>query len=239
MSGESLFDTIKKTVLVPPHAAGIPFIGGGAIAAVVFFTFSTFLGIVALIFTVFCLYFFRDPNRMVPQRASLILAPADGLISAVVNDVSLPPELAGADDGRYTRISTFLSVLDVHVQRSPVSGKIIRKVYSPGKFLNADLDKASEDNERCSLLIETPAAQKICCVQIAGLIARRIINDVREEDTIRAGARYGMIRFGSRLDVYIPEGISPLVVVGQRAIGGETVFADFDGDEAPRDGALL
>ena len=191
MSGESLLDTIKKTVLVPPHPAGIPFIGGGIIASLIFFTFSEFLGILALVFAVFCLYFFRDPNRMVPQKDSLILAPADGMISAIV------------------------------------------------KFLNADLDKASEDNERCSLIIESPMGQKICVVQIAGLIARRIINDAREEDTVTAGKRYGMIRFGSRLDVYIPEGISPLVVVGQRAIGGETVFADFDGDESPREGVLL
>lgn len=239
MSGASLLDTIKKTVLVPPHPAGIPFIGGGIILSLVCFTFSQFLGLLFLILSVFCLYFFRDPNRVVPQKSSLILAPADGLISAIVNDVSLPAELAGGDDTRYTRISTFLSVLDVHVQRMPISGKVIRKVYSPGKFLNADLDKASEDNERCSLVVESGAGQKICVVQIAGLVARRIINDVREEQDVRAGVRYGMIRFGSRLDVYIPEGISPLVCVGQRAIGGETVFADFDGDEMPRDGALL
>jgi phosphatidylserine decarboxylase len=239
MSGTSLFDTIKKTVLVAPHPAGIPFIGGGVIAALILFMLSEVLGIIALVFTAFCLYFFRDPDRVVPQKSSLVLAPADGVISSILYDTSLPSELAGGDDTRYTRISTFLSVLDVHVQRSPVSGKIIRKVYSPGKFLNADLDKASEDNERCSLLIETPASQKICVVQIAGLIARRIINDVREDQDIRAGNRYGIIRFGSRLDVYIPEGISPLVCVGQRAIGGETVFADVEADEQPREGATL
>jgi len=239
MSGESLIDTIKKTLMVAPHPAGIPFIGGGIIAALILFFVSEFLGMVALIFTVFCLYFFRDPNRVVPQRASLVLAAGDGTVSAIVNDVSLPSEFAGADDGRYIRISTFLSVLDVHVQRLPVSGKIIRKVYSPGKFLNADLDKASEDNERCSLLIETPSGQKICVVQIAGLIARRILNDVREEQDVRAGNRYGIIRFGSRVDIYIPESASPLVCVGQRAIGGETVFADFASDEALRDGVLI
>lgn len=239
MSGTSLFDTIKKTVFVAPHPAGLPFIGGGVIASLVFFTFSEFLGIVALIFAAFCLYFFRDPSRVVPQKSSLVLAPADGLISAIVTDVSLPAEIAGGDDTRYTRISTFLSVLDVHVQRTPISGKVIRKVYAPGKFLNADLDKASEDNERCSLVIETPEAQKICVVQIAGLIARRIINDATEGEDLRGGARYGLIRFGSRLDVYIPEGISPLVCVGQRAIGGETVFADFEGDEAQREGETL
>ena len=235
----SLLDTIKKTILIPPHPAGLPFIGGGIVLSLIFFSFSHFLGIIALIFSAFCLYFFRDPNRMVPQKNSLVLAPADGLVSMIIEDVSLPSELAGADDGRYTRISTFLSVLDVHVQRVPVGGKVIRKVYSPGKFLNADLDKASEDNERCSLLIETPEGKKICVVQIAGLIARRIINDAKEDQDLQAGARYGLIRFGSRLDVYLPEGVSPLVCVGQRTIGGETVFADFDNDESPREGMLL
>ena len=238
MSG-NLLDTIKKTVLVPPHPAGIPFIVGGFIATLVFFTFSEFLGTVALFFTIACLYFFRDPARVAPDKSSLVLAAADGEISAIATDISLPPELAGADDTRYTRISTFLSVLDVHVQRAPVGGKIIRKVYSPGKFLNADLDKASEENERCSLLIETEGGQKICVVQIAGLIARRIVTDVQEGGTIRAGARYGIIRFGSRVDIYIPEGISPLVCVGQRAVAGETVFADFTADEAPRSGTVV
>jgi phosphatidylserine decarboxylase len=238
MSGSSLLGTVKKVVLVPPHPAGIPFIGGGIIASLIFFTFSEALGTVALIFAAFCLFFFRDPDRVTPQKSSLILAPADGEISAIVSDVSLPAELAGGDDTRYTRISTFLSVLDVHVQRSPASGRIIRKVYSPGKFLNADLDKASEENERCSLVIETASGRKICVVQIAGLIARRIVNDVREDQDIRAGARYGIIRFGSRLDVYIPEGVSPLVCIGQRAIGGETVFADFEGNEQQREGAI-
>lgn len=237
MSGSSLLDTIKKVVLVPPHPAGIPFIGGGIIAALIFFTFSEALGTIALVFAAFCLFFFRDPDRVSPQKPSLVLAPADGEISAIVNDVSLPSELAGGDDTRYTRISTFLSVLDVHVQRSPVGGKVIRKVYSPGKFLNADLDKASEENERCSLVIETASGRKICVVQIAGLVARRIVNDVREDQDIRAGARYGIIRFGSRLDVYIPEGVSPLVCIGQRAIAGETVFADFDSNEPPREKA--
>lgn len=234
-----LLNTIKKTVLIPPHPAGIPFIAGGAIATAVFFTFSEFLGIVALFFTIVCLYFFRDPARVAPEKSSLVLSAADGEISAITNDVSLPSELAGADDSRYTRISTFLSVFDVHVQRAPVSGKIIRKVYSPGKFVNADLDKASEENERCSLLLETASGQKICVVQIAGLVARRIVTDVQEGADLRAGARYGIIRFGSRVDLYIPEGVSPLVCVGQRAVAGETVFADFDADEAPRTGMVV
>lgn len=232
----SLFDTIKKTVLVMPHPAGIPFIGGGLILAMIFFTFSDFLGVLALILTGFCLYFFRDPDRVTPQKPSLVVSAADGEVSAIVEDVSLPSELAGGDGARYTRISTFLSVLDVHVQRAPIAGKIIRKVYTPGKFLNADLDKASEDNERCSLLIETPSGQKVCVVQIAGLIARRILTEVREDQDIKCGSRYGIIRFGSRVDIYLPPGVEPLVCVGQRAIGGETVIADMQSKEARRSG---
>jgi len=234
----SLLDTFKKVIFVPPHPAGIPFIAGGLIAALAFFMVSETLGFIALIFAAFCLYFFRDPQRVTPQRESLIVSPADGEVSAIVPDVSLPAELAGADDTKYTRISIFLSVLDVHVNRVPVTGRVIRKVYTPGKFLNADLDKASEDNERAAAIIETANGTRICVVQIAGLIARRIINDIREDENVIGGHRFGMIRFGSRLDTYIPSGISPLVCVGQRAIGGETVLADLDGDEAQREGRV-
>ncbi len=234
-----LLDTIRKTMLIAPHPAGIPFIGGGLLAALVFAFFSSFLLAVSLIFTLFCAYFFRDPNRIVPQKPSLVVSPADGTISLITGDLSLPAEIAGADDGRYTRISTFLSVLDVHVQRFPVDGKIIRRVYTPGKFINADLDKASEDNERCSVLIETPSGHKVCVVQIAGLIARRILNDAKEDGDARSGERFGIIRFGSRVDVYLPEGVSPLVITGQKAIGGETIFADFASTEPSREGALL
>ncbi len=238
--GVSLFDTIKKTVLVPPHPAGIPFIGGGLVATLVLFLVADFLGILALTFTLFCLYFFRDPDRVVPQKDSLVLSGGDGVISHIVDNVSLPKELECDDEEKYMRISTFLSVLDVHVNRLPVSGKIIKKVYTPGKFLNADLDKASEDNERCAYLIETPTGKKICVVQIAGLIARRILNDAKEGDEAVAGARFGIIRFGSRVDVYIPQGeAAPLVVVGQRSIGGETVLADFENTSDSRTGLVL
>ena len=235
----SLLDTIKRVILVPPHPAGIPFIGGGVIAAAIFFAFSEVLGILALVFALFCVFFFRDPNRVTPQKNSLIVAGGDGLVSGVTENVSLPPEFASIDIGEYTRVSTFLSVLDVHVNRIPATGKIIKKVYSPGKFINADLDKASEDNERCSLLIEMPTGQKICIVQIAGLVARRIINDAREDQDVRAGARFGIIRFGSRIDIYLPQGTAPLVCVGQRSIGGETVIADLYSEEPARIGAII
>lgn len=234
----SLLDTIKKVVFVPPHPAGIPFIAGGAVAALIFFLIWEPLGFIALVFTVFCLYFFRDPDRVVPQKESFVLSPADGEVSSIVHGLSLPHEL-GSSEGTFTRVSIFLSVLDVHVNRMPVSGKILRRVYTPGKFINADLDKASEDNERCSAIVETAKGVQIGVVQIAGLIARRILNDLTEGDNVEAGKRFGIIRFGSRLDVYLPEGTAPLVCIGQRAIGGETVLADLEGIEIQRDGKLL
>lgn len=238
--GVSLFDTIKKTVFVPPHPAGIPFIGGGIVASLLFFMVADFLGLLALVFTFFCLYFFRDPDRVTPQGNNLLISGGDGVISAIVESTALPKEL-GLDDGEnYMRISTFLSVLDVHVNRLPVSGKIIKKVYTPGKFLNADLDKASEDNERCAVLIETPSGQKVCIVQIAGLIARRILNDVKEGDDVKAGSRFGIIRFGSRIDVYIEKNMAaPMVCVGQRSIGGETILADFNNKSDARTGLIV
>lgn len=233
----SVIDSLKKTLAVKPHPAGLPFIGGGAAATIIFMLFSGGLATVGLVFTLFCLYFFRDPERVTPQKSSLVIAPADGIVSAIDEDVSLPAEME--NDARYTRISTFLSVLDVHVNRSPLSGKVLRKVYKPGKFLNADLDKASEENERCSLLMETDEGMKFCVVQIAGLIARRIVNQAEEGSSFAAGGRFGIIRFGSRVDVYIPHGIAPLVCVGQRAVGGETVLADIENKEAARKGAIV
>jgi phosphatidylserine decarboxylase len=235
----SVIDSLKKTMLVRPHPAGLPFIAGGAIATVILFAFVPVLGTLALILTLFCLYFFRDPARVTPQNPAFVIAPADGIVSAIQFGASLPDEIAEPGDVKYTRVSIFLSVLDVHVNRMPVSGKITRKVYRPGKFLNADLDKASEDNERCSVLVETPTGAKYGVVQIAGLIARRILTDLREEQPVTAGARYGIIRFGSRVDTYLPEGQAPLVCVGQRAIGGETVLADTGSRETPRQGAVV
>lgn len=226
-------------MLIKPHPAGIPFIAGGAIATLVLFFFFENLGLAGLALTVFCIYFFRDPERVTPQKPSLIISPADGIVSAIVERVSLPAEIADNDERPYTRISIFLSVVDVHVNRVPLSGKITRKVYRPGKFLNADLDKASEENERCSAVIETAGGLKLGLVQIAGLVARRIVNELHEGQSVTAGARFGIIRFGSRLDVYMPEGIPALVCVGQRAIGGETILAEIGSAEPSRLGAVL
>ncbi|HTK84251.1 MAG TPA: phosphatidylserine decarboxylase [Patescibacteria group bacterium] len=235
----SVIDSLKKTLMVKPHPAGVPFIAVGAIAAALFLSVSKFLFAVFFIFTIFCLYFFRDPVRVTPTKSSLVVSPGDGLVSAIDGDVMLPAEIRGDDTGRYTRISIFLSVLDVHVNRIPIASAVMKKIYKPGKFLNAELDKASEENERCSVLLKTAEGRTLCLVQIAGLIARRIVNDLKEGQSVAAGSRYGIIRFGSRVDLYIPDGVAPLVCVGQRAVGGETVLADFDSREQARKGTSI
>jgi phosphatidylserine decarboxylase len=234
----SIIYSLKKAFCIAPHPAGRPFIAGGAILTVLLCAASGWLVGLGLVLTLFCAYFFRDPKRMVPQKDSLVLAPGDGVVSAIVPDSRLPAEIAEGDDTPYTRVSIFLSVLDVHVNRIPVSGKVIRKVYRPGAFFNADLDKASEDNERCSLVIQTEDQAVFGLVQIAGLIARRIVNEAAEGQQVEAGKRFGIIRFGSRVDVYMPASVTPLVCVGQRAVGGETVLADRDANEQARSGVL-
>jgi phosphatidylserine decarboxylase len=177
-------------------------------------------------------YFFRDPDRVTPQREGLIIAPADGRISSV--EAVRPPVELGLGPEERVRISTFLSVLDVHITRAPVAGRIERSIYVPGAFLNAALDKASEENERRALIIQRPDGTQIAVVQIAGLIARRIVAFVHEGDSVGAGERIGLIRFGSRVDVYLPPGKTALISVGQLAVAGETVLADLKSDEPER-----
>ena len=225
---------------IPPiNAAGWPFIAIAAIASVIFATFSTFLFWIGALLTLFCCYFFRDPVRTVPDRGNLIIAPADGVISKI-EECDLPSELdVDGADGKVTRISIFLNVFNVHVQRVPVSGTVREVVYRPGKFLNASLDKASEHNERSSALIELEDGRSLAVVQIAGLIARRIINNLKENDAVQIGARYGLIRFGSRVDIYLPKGVSPLVSIGQTTVGGETVLADLKSKEKARSGQKI
>lgn len=236
----SLIDTIRHVVLVKPHPAGWPFIAGGTILTILLLLIWDALGIAALIITLFILYFFRDPVRVVPQREGLIVAPADGRIISIKSDQSLPDELSEEDDSEtYTKISIFLSVLDVHVNRIPVAGEIVKTFYYEGKFLNAELDKASEENERASALIKTPNNKFVGVCQIAGLIARRIITDLEEGKKVETGEKYGIIRFGSRTDIYLPKGVNPLVSVGQRAIGGETILADMTSKEESRTGKYL
>jgi phosphatidylserine decarboxylase len=226
----SVVDSIRAQ-LVPVHREGYPFIGAFALMSIVLFLLWSPLGWLGTIATAWCAYFFRDPPRVTPLGDGLVVAPADGRVSQIANAV--PPTELGLGPAALTRVSIFMSVFDCHVNRSPIAGRIERVAYRAGKFLNADLDKASEDNERNSLLI-AGARGRVAVVQIAGLIARRIVPFVREGEEIGAGERIGMIRFGSRVDVYLPEGVRPLVSEGQTAIAGETVVADLAGRDPGR-----
>ncbi len=223
---------MMRVVAVPVHREGWKFIAIFGLVTLILTQIWAPLFWPGLGLTVWCYYFFRDPERMVPQRPGLVLSPADGIVSHVV-DVS-PPEGLDLEPGSYTRVSIFMNVFNCHVNRMPVGGTITRIQYHAGKFVNASLDKASEDNERNALTIETEAGVKIGVVQIAGLVARRILCLVETGESRAAGERFGLIRFGSRLDVYLPEGIAPLVSVGQTAVAGETVLADLDGSQEER-----
>ena len=219
--------------LVPIHREGWRFIAiFAAVTLALFWLDWNVLAWIAVVATAWCTYFFRDPERITPLRDGLVISPADGRISAIEKVVP-PPELALERD-LVTRISVFMNVFDVHVNRSPIDARIEKITYIPGTFLNAELDKASEDNERQAFTLELADGRMIGVVQIAGLIARRIVKFVNEGDRLGAGQRFGLIRFGSRVDVYLPQAVNPLVAVGQRAIAGETVFADMGSTEAER-----
>jgi phosphatidylserine decarboxylase len=221
-----------RSQLVPINHEGYPFIAAFGIASLILMWLWSPLGWLGVIATLWCVYFFRDPPRVTPLREGLVIAPADGRVSRVVNAV--PPAELALGDRAVARISIFMSVFDCHVNRSPVTGRIERIAYRAGLFLNADLDKASEDNERNCFLIRTASGARIGVVQIAGLVARRIVPFVREGTAIGAGERIGMIRFGSRVDVYLPDGGRPLVAEGQVAVAGETIIADLHGGDPGR-----
>ena len=218
----SVIDSIRGQ-LTPIHPQGYPFVGGFALASLVLFWLWTPLGWLGTVATLWCAYFFRDPPRVTPVRDGIVVAPADGRVSRIAS--AMPPAELDLGARPLPRISIFMSVFDCHVNRSPVAGRLERMVYRAGKFLSADLDKASEDNERNALVIANANA-RIAVIQIAGLVARRIVPFVREGDAVAAGQRIGMIRFGSRVDVYLPEGVRALVAEGQTAIAGETVLAE-------------
>lgn len=226
----SILDSVRK-IFVPIHKEGYPFIAIAAVATVILGNLWSPFGWVGLIITIWICYFFRDPPRVTPQREGLVISPADGRISMIVQAVP-PPELNMPPEPM-TRVSVFMNVFDCHVNRSPVSGTVRKIAYTPGLFLNAELDKASDDNERNALHIETSAGP-IVVVQIAGLIARRIVPFIKEGAVLAPGERFGLIRFGSRVDVYLPLGVKPLVSEGQTAIAGETVIADIRLTEPPR-----
>jgi phosphatidylserine decarboxylase len=222
-----------QSAVVPVHREGYRFVAIAlALTLVLYVLGLEALAAVGLVLSVWCAYFFRDPERVTPLREGLVVSPADGRVSAL-SEVVPPAELDLGTAAR-PRISIFMNVFDVHVNRSPVDGRITRIAYVPGKFLNAELDKASDDNERQALTIEMAGGQRIGVVQIAGLLARRIVRFVHEGEGLQAGQRFGLIRFGSRVDIYLPEGKASLVAVGQRAIAGETVLADLSSNEAER-----
>ncbi len=218
-----------STFVKPMHPEGRKFVAIFAAITLVLFLIWDVLGWVGVGLTIWCYYFFRDPERFPPQRPGLILSPADGIVSLI--EPAVPPSELGLPDVALTRVSVFMSVFNCHVNRAPAPGEITTIAYRPGKFFNASLDKASKDNERNSLVIRMDDGQDLAVVQIAGLVARRIVCFVKPGDRVRSGERFGLIRFGSRLDVYLPQGVHPHVRVGQTMIAGETVLARTDPQE--------
>ncbi|TAN56193.1 MAG: phosphatidylserine decarboxylase [Rhodospirillales bacterium] len=227
---------LKRYLLVPIHPEGWPFITIFAVGTLVLHWLWAPLGWVGAVATLWCVYFFRNPDRVTPTREGLVISPADGFVQLV--DEAKPPAELGMGDGLRPRVCVFMSVFDVHVNRIPLSGEVAVKFYRPGLFLNASLDKASDDNERMAVKLALDDGRDLAFVQIAGLVARRIVCPLSEGQKVRTGERFGLIRFGSRVDVYLPQGVTPLVAVGQRAIAGETVLADLNGTEAARQGEI-
>ena len=221
----------------PPFSVrreGWLFIGAGAVATVLLFLLSVWLGWIAALLTVWCVWFFRDPERITPVGAGIVISPADGVVQTV--DRAPPPPELGMGETPMKRVGIFMNVFDCHVNRSPVDATIMLVAHRPGTFVNASLDKASEDNERLALRLALEDGSELAVVQIAGLVARRIVCWAKEDERLRAGQRFGMIRFGSRVDVYLPEGTRTLVARGQRAVAGETVLAELGSSAPDRDG---
>ena len=220
-----------KTFLKPMHPEGYRFVAIFAAITLILYAIWQPLGWLGLGATIWCYYFFRDPKRAVPQGAGLILSPADGVISLI--EPAVPPPELGMGPEALTRVSVFMNVFNCHVNRAPVAGRVVAVAYRPGKFFNASMDKASSENERNSVCLELADGRKLAVVQIAGLVARRIVCFTKEGQSLLAGERFGLIRFGSRLDVYLPDGVEPMVALGQTMCAGETVIADL-GSAAPR-----
>ena len=223
-----------NTFIKPMHREGIKFVIIFSFTSVILFFIYTPLGWVGIGLTIWCYYFFRDPIRTTPVRDGLLVSPADGVISLI--EKTMPPPELDIKKEKLTRISVFMNVFNCHVNRSPFAGKVTEINYRPGKFFNASLDKASVDNERNSLVLQIPDGRQIIIVQIAGLVARRIVSFVKLKQTLRTGQRFGLIRFGSRVDIYLPTGVQPLVCLGQTMVSGETVIADLTSKELARDG---
>ena len=226
--------TMLGTFIKPMHREGIKFVLIFALITIGLFFISDWLGWAGVGLTIWCYYFFRDPQRTTPTRDGLLVSPADGIISLI--EKAVPPEELGMSPEALTRVSVFMNVFNCHVNRAPIAGDVVSIAYRAGKYFNASLDKASSDNERNSLVLKVADGRQIAVVQIAGLVARRIVCFVKKSQVMRTGERFGLIRFGSRVDVYLPEGVHPLVSVGQSMVAGETVIADLTADEAARSG---
>ena len=220
-------------LLVPVHRDGHKFVGAGALVTFLLFFVWPGLAWIAFFLTLWLAYFFRDPDRVTPVRAGLVVAPADGRVVGI--ESVRPPQELGFGDIQRTRISIHISIFDVHVNRSPVKGRVMRSVYVPGAFFDPTLEKASEDNERRALIVADDTGTEVAVVQIAGLVSRRIVTFAGEGDALEAGQRFGLIRFGSRVDVYLPPVRDALVAVGQRMVAGETVIADLASEEGRRE----
>ncbi|CAL7961319.1 Phosphatidylserine decarboxylase proenzyme [Alphaproteobacteria bacterium] len=221
-----------KSYIPNIHKDGYLVILLSVIGDLVLFSLSNTLGWLGLIATILCVFFFRDPDRVTPQDDDLVVSPADGVVVQIAPGASLPKELGL--EGGVTKISIFLNILDVHVNRIPVTGVVLALHYTPGKFFNASLDKSSEHNERQAILIETKCGKKIGVVQIAGVIARRIVCDLQLNQAVVGGQKFGIIRFGSRVDLYLPSNLTPQVLVGQKMTGGETIIAKFSNTITPK-----
>ncbi len=228
--------SLLDNVLVPIAREGWPFIAiFGLVSLILYFVYAP-LGWIGLVLTLWCVYFFRNPDRVTPEREGLIVSPADGIVQMVA-EVS-PPEELDMGSEPVVRVSVFMNVFDCHVNRIPCDGRIGKLVYVPGQFLNASLDKASEENERQMVRIDLDSGASVGAVQIAGLVARRIVCYLEEDQIVLAGERFGLIRFGSRVDIYLPHGAVSHAVIGQKCVSGETVLADLKSDEAARSGEV-
>lgn len=224
--------TMLETFLKPMHREGYKFVAIFAAVTLVLFWIWDPLGWLGVGLTVWCYYFFRDPKRAVPLNTGLLVSPADGVVSLI--ERAVPPAELGMGPEALVRVSVFMSVFNCHVNRAPIAGRVTAVAYRPGKFFNASLDKASEENERNALAIEMADGRKVAVVQIAGLVARRIVCWTEPGQSLRTGERFGLIRFGSRLDVYLPDGVHPQVALGQTMVGGESVIAHIGQDTPAR-----
>lgn len=218
------FIDLLKMVSFPIHKEGYKFILIFGLATIVLALLSDVIGLIGLVLTLWCIFFFRDPERVIPVEENVLVSPADGVVTRVEYGIDAPEEL-GWTGKRVNKISIFLNVFNVHVNRAPIGGTITKVIYTPGKFLSANLDEASVENERSLAVVKTAQGVEIAFAQVAGLVARRIVSDLKEGQSIKIGDRYGIIRFGSRADIYLPQDIKIKVLIGQTMIGGESIIA--------------